>query len=271
MTGTITGRFQPDDPLAAFDGQSASGAWTLRVGDGVTNGVEGVLHGWGINRPDGSGCGDNTAGAATAPASEVGETGATLNADVNPNGAPTEFRFLYGPTDAYGSDDPRADAPAAGRSRRRSAASRPGRPTTTACRRCASARSPPRAADATFTTAAPPAPPAFVPPVVTPPIVTPPNPTPRFTRTARSVRARKGRFAFVFDTAPGATGTVVFRVGRTVLARSRFRASSTGRVRLNVKLSKKARRTLKRRKRLRVVATVTAGTATGKVTFTLRR
>jgi hypothetical protein len=45
-------------------------------------------------------------GATTAPASDVGRTGATLNGVVESHGEPTTYRFAYGPTDAYGSMTP---------------------------------------------------------------------------------------------------------------------------------------------------------------------
>ena len=47
--------------------------------------------------------------AITQPASEVGDTSATLSATVNPFGTPTEYWFQYGPTTSYGSQTPRRD------------------------------------------------------------------------------------------------------------------------------------------------------------------
>ncbi len=47
------------------------------------------------------------------PATGIGETGATLNATVDPRGAATTYRFEYGPTVAYGSSTPTLTLPAA--------------------------------------------------------------------------------------------------------------------------------------------------------------
>ena len=49
-------------------------------------------------------------GATTAGASSIGETGALLNAVVNPQGLATTYHFDVGPTDAYGDRLPVADA-----------------------------------------------------------------------------------------------------------------------------------------------------------------
>jgi hypothetical protein len=42
--------------------------------------------------------------ATSAPASNVNNTGATLNGSVNPNGTATNYAFQYGPTTAYGEE-----------------------------------------------------------------------------------------------------------------------------------------------------------------------
>jgi hypothetical protein len=49
-------------------------------------------------------------GATTGPASAVTDRSATLSGSVDANGAPTSYRFEYGPTTAYGSSTPAADA-----------------------------------------------------------------------------------------------------------------------------------------------------------------
>jgi Calx-beta domain-containing protein len=46
---------------------------------------------------------DTKPSATTDPASSVGQTSATLNGTVNPNGKATTYRFEWGPTTAYGS------------------------------------------------------------------------------------------------------------------------------------------------------------------------
>ena len=69
---------------------------------------------------------DQTFVAASAPTisgvrpSDVGETGATLNARIDPGGFPTTYRFEYGPTTSYGQVSPAwrgASAKDTGRSR----------------------------------------------------------------------------------------------------------------------------------------------------------
>jgi hypothetical protein len=50
--------------------------------------------------------------ATTAAATAIDQTTATLNGDVNPNGGATTYHFDFGPTTAYGSRWPAADAPA---------------------------------------------------------------------------------------------------------------------------------------------------------------
>jgi glucose/arabinose dehydrogenase len=48
--------------------------------------------------------------AVTQPATEVGDTAATLNTTVNPRGYSTEYWFKYGTTTSYGGQTPRWDA-----------------------------------------------------------------------------------------------------------------------------------------------------------------
>src|SRR5207249_2559995 len=53
----------------------------------------------------------------TNPASAITQTGATLNATVNPNGATvSECQFEYGATEAYGSSVPCSSSPGSGSS-----------------------------------------------------------------------------------------------------------------------------------------------------------
>jgi hypothetical protein len=53
--------------------------------------------------------------AETLPAGGVTQTTATLKGTVNPKGEPTECKFEYGPSTAYGSEAPCAPAPGSGR------------------------------------------------------------------------------------------------------------------------------------------------------------
>ena len=48
--------------------------------------------------------------ATTGPAGAVSDNSATLSGSVNPNGAPTSYRFEYGTTTAYGATTPATDA-----------------------------------------------------------------------------------------------------------------------------------------------------------------
>jgi hypothetical protein len=56
--------------------------------------------------------------ASTAPATAIGQTAATLRADVNPHGAPTTYAFQYGTSSAYGAQTPGRSAGAGTRATR---------------------------------------------------------------------------------------------------------------------------------------------------------
>jgi len=47
-TPTINGTFSPNNPLSAFDGQSANGTWVLSVTDAFTSADAGTLNAWSI-------------------------------------------------------------------------------------------------------------------------------------------------------------------------------------------------------------------------------
>jgi subtilisin-like proprotein convertase family protein len=47
-TAPFTGRFQPDQPLSAFNGKNASGTWTLSITDDGTAGLFGALNSWSL-------------------------------------------------------------------------------------------------------------------------------------------------------------------------------------------------------------------------------
>lgn len=51
-SGGYTGRYRPDEPLSAFDGQERRGTWTLHVSDGFPAVDSGTLHDWAL-RPSG--------------------------------------------------------------------------------------------------------------------------------------------------------------------------------------------------------------------------
>ncbi|HEX8205037.1 MAG TPA: M36 family metallopeptidase [Solirubrobacteraceae bacterium] len=282
-----SGRYQPQETLAAFDGLPAAGTWTLTVADATTPDA-GRLDGWGLRDVARDPCEDNSAAATTAAATGVGHDAATLGGAVDPNGAATGYRFVYGTTTAYGeaTDEAAAGDAYAGRAVEATIASLA--PDTTYHYRAQALRFGEVAAegeDRTFTTAPappsddqPPPPPPRPPPPPPPPGIEPPPPSTgpfvRFTRTARSVRVRRNRFRLVFDTAPGAAGTVAVRPRRGrrfSVAAGRFRAKATGRVTVSLRLSGRARRALRRARRLPVVVTVTVGGVRASVRITLRR
>ncbi|HYH58635.1 MAG TPA: hypothetical protein VD790_05400, partial [Thermoleophilaceae bacterium] len=136
-------------------------------------------------------------------------------------------------------------------------------------------------------TAPPPAPPAEKPtqPAPAPQPASPPEDPllvdlSRANRTLRA--ARTGLFTFAFRATPGLSGRASFATARRVrltrrarprtakLGSRRFRASSGGTARVRIRLSSRARALLKRSKRLRVRATVSAGGKRSTRTFVLR-
>lgn len=98
------------------------------------------------------------------------------------------------------------------------------------------------------------------------------------TRTA--TLNRRGRFRFKFLTDPGGAGGVSFSSAKAVRASARrrvlrlgtvrFRAPKTGRVTVTVHLRRRSARKVRRLRKLRVKARVTAGSATSSTVFTLR-
>jgi subtilisin-like proprotein convertase family protein len=96
-----TGLIRPDEPLATFDGDNQIGNWTLRVFD-VVAGDNGSIQAFSIQSgpPD---CSTTVTPptAATAAASPLTDTGATLNGTINPAGASTDYAFDFGTTTAY--------------------------------------------------------------------------------------------------------------------------------------------------------------------------
>jgi subtilisin-like proprotein convertase family protein len=109
--GGFTGSYKPDQPLSAFDGQSTSGTWTLNVSDNAAADT-GSLLAWGAS--PGATCDVFALPTVdTAPATGIATDGATLNANLDPKGKATDYRFQYGTTDAYGN---RTDAGSGGSS-----------------------------------------------------------------------------------------------------------------------------------------------------------
>ncbi|MDO8187848.1 M36 family metallopeptidase [Conexibacter sp. JD483] len=105
--GPIGGRFQPAvaNALDNFDGHPVAGTWTLRIHDGAA-GDTGELRSWGIDSPQ-QACGRlEIPAAATGAAAVGGDSSATLDGAVTPNGRATGLRFAWGTTSAYGATTP---------------------------------------------------------------------------------------------------------------------------------------------------------------------
>ncbi|HTN23547.1 MAG TPA: Ig-like domain-containing protein, partial [Solirubrobacteraceae bacterium] len=90
--GGYTGRFRPDSPLAAFDGEDWSGTWTLTISDAFADEDSGTLFDWSI-RPTGvAPCPNRPPTAADDSASVAGGQtlhGASILAnDSDPDGDP---------------------------------------------------------------------------------------------------------------------------------------------------------------------------------------
>jgi hypothetical protein len=128
-----------------------------------------------------------------------------------------------------------------------------------------------------FDVAAAPAPPPPPPPAVTPPATTPAPPAvgPKGTLTvARSLRARKGRFAVKLTfgpSTPTGTATLVVLNGRKKLATVKVPVRPGKTARATVKLTKAGQRLLKQRGKLKVKLRLTVNHAVSTRSLTLRR
>jgi CSLREA domain-containing protein len=205
----------------------------------------------GITRPRGSGCdigAYETAppDATTGAASGVTETAATLNGSVNPNLRATTVRFEFGPTDAYGSATADQDAGAGSAPQTVSATLTGLSPSTTIHYRVIASNADGTTAggDQTFTTQPAALAPAFEGTVL----------------QAQNVRVRKG-IARVRARCPAtAVGACAGRLtlkprGKRRVGRKAFSIRAGTNARVPVKLSKRARRQLRRRGRINTVAT----------------
>lgn len=94
----FSGKYRPEEALAAFNGQSATGAWTLTVSDLATQDV-GSLQQWGI--------GERTCDVFGLPASQtdaasaIGQDTATVNGTHTSKGHATDYQFEWGTTTDY--------------------------------------------------------------------------------------------------------------------------------------------------------------------------
>lgn len=267
--------FVPDEPLAAFAGESSTGTWTLRMTD-ESQFDTGQLNGWSLD-VDQPGCTSAAVPplATTAEATGVTDTGATLNGSVDAGSAATTYRFDYGTTTAYGQTTPEATAGSAmGAVARSAAVSSLSASTLYHFRIVALRGGVPVAfgADKTFTTAATPA-----------GNVAPPPPPPTTTRTVskpthvtrKAAVSARGTFAFAFNAAAKLSGSVRFTIpkhGRTkaiAFGTKGFAVPGSGRVKLTIKLSSKALAQLRTRHKLAVSVTIVLGDKAFKATVTL--
>jgi hypothetical protein len=212
-------------------------------------------------------------GATTGPASAVTDRSATLSGSVDAKGAPTSYRFEYGPTTAYGSSTPAADA---GYGLAVANATLDGlNPATTYHYRvvATNAGGTTKGADQTFTTAsaaqpAPPSPPSPAPPSA-------PSSAPPAFAGVRLVSTRLsfgGRFITLKLSCP--PGTVGGCSGRTTLTarrrassgaaaavalgRAPFSIAAGGRTSVSLRVSRAGRRLLSQVRRLRAKDTTAA-------------
>jgi subtilisin-like proprotein convertase family protein len=253
--GSLSGDYVPDEPLATFIGQDRAGTWTLRVTDNFA-GDSGTLNGWSIDT-DQPACSSSVTlpVATTGDATGVSTSGATLAGSVDPGGAETAYRFEYGPTSGYGQTTATASAGAGHGAVGASAGVAGLAAATTYHFRVVAFREGievATGADRTFTTAST--------------LVQPSRPTPRVRlRTRRASVNARGAFTFVFDATAGLRGSVRFllpkhdRVKAIPFGRRSFTVAASGRVRLTIKLSRRALKQLRRRHRATVRWTIVLG------------
>ena len=158
--------------------------------------------------------------AQTGASSGVTANAATLNGTINPRSTPTAFLFEYGTSTAYGSSTALTDAGGGGEDRAVSAPVVGLVPSTTYHYRLVAVRGGERfpGADATFTTAAPPA-------VVTPPVTGGPSTAPSLATRAKAARVacgrKRGKYRCRVSLTRGSKlrAKLVLKRGRKVLAR----------------------------------------------------
>jgi subtilisin-like proprotein convertase family protein len=99
----ITGAYQPDESLGAFEGESRGGTWTLRIVDD-TSGNTGTLDRWSLqtDEPVCSTSSPALPAAATGDATPLDATSVTLAGVVTPGGGSTDAAFEIGPDTRYG-------------------------------------------------------------------------------------------------------------------------------------------------------------------------
>lgn len=275
-----SGRFAPEQPLSAFNGQASGGNWTLTVRDEIGTFGDATLNSWTLIAAGAGTCSTTVSPplAETGGAGDVSQTGARLTGTIDPRGRATSYRFEYGPTAAYGQRTEVADAGAASGASGVSAAIGGLSPSADYHYRVAAlvdGAVVARGADATFRTADPAAPPP--PPLggsLLPPVRTPADANITFARTAKTLIAdSKGQFTFTFGGRAGTTGSTTFAASKKVLklGKKSFKVDSKGIAKVKYKLSKSDLKKLKRKKSVKVTATVlSASGEKAKRTFTLK-
>ncbi len=285
----LAGTFRPDEPLAKLTGHAQSGAWKLRVYDAATP-DSGSLTAVSIQSLLGPPACATTAPApaelATAPATALTTSSATLNGTVDPTTANTDFEFQWGTTTAYGLTAGASTATAGSGAAARSADLGGLAAGTTYHYRLVARRAGTVVAltpDATFATVAPavaPPPPPVAPPP--PPPVAPPPPPPATKHTVsglpKQVRiTSKGRLTLSFKVSPkSGSGKVslasaVKKKGKFItLGTKTFKVPSSGKVTLVFKPSQKSRNAVRKLKTLKVKAKITIGSQTFSPTFTVK-
>jgi subtilisin-like proprotein convertase family protein len=278
----ITGAFRPNSPLSRLDGHPQQGNWTLRVFDAVA-GETGSITAFSVQPSQGAATCSTTAPApaelATAPATTLTTSSATINGTVDPTTADTDFEFQWGSTPAYGQVAGGGTA-TAGSGVAAHAADLTGlAPATTYHYRLVARRAGTVVSltpDATFATAGPPAAPPPAPPPPPPPVA--PAPSYAISGLPKQARlTRKGTLALSFKVTPKrGAGKVslksVPKPGKTAipLGTKTFTVPSSGTVKLVFKPSRKSRKAARKLRTLKVRATIAIGGKTFTPTFTLK-
>jgi subtilisin-like proprotein convertase family protein len=225
-TTVAPGSYRPEEPLAAFRGDPASGTWTLTSID-KRGGVTGSLGGWSLITRR-FGC-SNPAAATTGPVSAVTPRSARVAGTVDAGGVPTDYGVEYGAAAA----SPVASA-GDGAGARDVAVTLTGlAPATTCHYRVVALRGGTvvaTGADRTFTTQRRPTSPPATP--------TSPRVSVSFAETPTRIALRSRRFALRFTGTPGAAGTLRFAARGLDVAKP-FRIAADGRTTVAVKLSRR--------------------------------
>ena len=228
----------------------------------------------GVARPKGALCDAGAVevsppAATSGAASAITDAAVTLGGAVTPGELPTTYHFDYGKTTAYGSQTPSASAGSGAATGPVSADVTSLEPNTTYHYRLVATNPDATATgeDATFTTQPPP---VVTPPGGNPPGGNPPPPTSPFagmTILTKSVRVdRKGRAAIKLTCPVGTAGACT---GKLSLKTKKGAGSKTFTIApgktasIRVKLSKAARKTLKKKHKLRLSIIATAHDSNG--------